>query len=198
MPSQPWGPAHGFHVLVDEVYLEWLHDQGVPSAATISPQVIVTSSLTKVFGLAGLRIGWILAAPALAERMRRFAGLFDNIVAHPSERAAARALDHAAEIIRPAAALVAGNRARLRDWIAATDDVSWVEPPAGAIGFVDLGLGDVASFVDRLARGRSTFVVPGHFFGVPTHVRIGLGVDPDVLDRGLTNLAAALRESRRS
>lgn len=192
------GAQRGFHVLVNEVYLEWLHDEGVPSAATISPQVIATSSLTKVFGLSGLRVGWILAAPPLAERMRRLAGLFDNIVAHPSERAAARALDHAAEIIQPVAALVARNRARLRDWVTATPGVGWVEPSAGAIGFVDLGIGNVAAFVERLARERATLVVPGRFFGVPTHIRIGLGVDSVVLERGLANLGAALRESRRS
>jgi hypothetical protein len=189
---------HGFYVLIDEVYLEWLHDSGVPSSATISPQMIATSSLTKVFGLSGLRIGWILAEPSLADRMRRFSGLFDNIVAHPSERLAVRALDRSQAIIGPSAELVARNHGHLRDWVAATPDVCWIEPPAGTTAFVDLGLGDASDFVDRLARERSTLVVPGRFFGVPSHVRIGLGVDSEMLNSGLENIGTQLSEYRRS
>jgi aspartate/methionine/tyrosine aminotransferase len=189
---------HGFYLLVDEVYREWLHGPGAPSSATFSPRIIVTSSVTKVWGLGGLRIGWILAEPGVAERMRRFAGLFDNVPAHPSERLAARALDRADAIIGSRRALVTTNRAILADWVQRTPGVAWAEPPAGAIGWVDLGIGDTTPFVDRLAREYGTSVVPGHFFGEADHVRIALGIDSSVLRRGLERIAAALATGARA
>lgn len=183
---------HGLHILVDEVYGEWLIERGALSAARASPRVVATSSLTKVWGLGGLRVGWVLAEPGLADRMRRFAGLFDNVLAHPSERLAVRALDRSAAIIGSHLALVARNLARLRAWVASTPGASWVEPAAGTVAFVDLGRGDTSAFVERLARGSRTLVVPGRFFGAPEGVRIGLGIDPALLDRGLARMSEAL------
>jgi aspartate/methionine/tyrosine aminotransferase len=183
---------HDFHILVDEVYGEWLREEGVPSTVHVSPRVVVTSSLTKVWGLGGLRVGWILAEPALAERMRRFASLFDNVIAHPSERLAVRALARSAAIIRPHGHLVTHNRRLVGRWVEATRGVQWVEPAAGAIAFLNLGIGDVWQFVARLARERSTLITPGVFFGAPEYVRIGFGVDSAVLEHGLTRIAEQL------
>lgn len=186
----------GFHVLVDEVYREWVHGKGstdgARSAATLSPRMIATSSVTKAFGLNALRIGWVLAEPALADRIRRFMGLFDNIVAHPSERLAARALDRADVILDARRPLLAGNRQRLAAWVASMPDVRWVEPTAGTVAWVDLGIGNTSDFVARLARDASTLVVPGHFFDAPDHVRVALGVASDTLARALQRIAAAL------
>lgn len=181
-----------FHLLVDEVYGEWLREAGLPSTVHISPRVIVTSSLTKVWGLGGLRVGWILAAPELALRLRLVAGLFDNIIAYPSERLAVRALERSAAIIAPHRALVAHNRDVVARWVATTPGVTWVPPAAGAIAFVDLGIGDVWRFAERLAHERATRVVPGHFFAAPEGVRIGLGVSSGVLEHGLTRISEAL------
>jgi aspartate/methionine/tyrosine aminotransferase len=187
--------SRGFYVIVDEVYGEWLREEGVPSTIHVSPHVIVTSSLTKVWGLGGLRVGWVLADPALAERMRHLAGLFDNIIAHPSERLAVRALERSAMIIGPHKRLVAHNRALLKRWIENTPDVTWAPPTAGATAFVNLGLGDVWRFADTLARKHGTRVVPGHFFGAPEYVRIGLGVDSALLEHGLTRIGEELQKT---
>src|SRR5690606_39256154 len=93
--------ARGFHVLVDGVYLEWLYDGGVPSAARLGPRFIVTSSLTKAYGLDGLRAGWILAPPEVADRIRRLEDLFSGHIAQPTQRLAAKALDRAAALLAP-------------------------------------------------------------------------------------------------
>ena len=192
----------GFHVLVDEVYREWVHGtgtgDGTRSAARISSRMIVTSSVTKVWGLGGLRIGWILAEPALANRMQRFAALFDNNPPHPSERLAARALDRSDAIIGTRRALVTANRAILAAWVQATPGVEWVEPAAGAVGWVNLGIGDTTPFVDRLARECGTTVVPGHFFGAADHVRVGLGTNSTVLQHGLQRIASLLARGDRA
>ena len=88
----------GVRVLVDEVYLDAAFEQAPPSAAFMGDQFIVTSSLTKVYGLSGLRCGWIIAEPALAERMWRINDVFGNIppdMAENGERGCAgRAASH--------------------------------------------------------------------------------------------------------
>jgi len=183
----------GVYVIVDEVYGEWLREAGVPSTIHVSPRVIVTSSLTKVWGLGGLRVGWVIAEPSLADRMRHMAGLFDNIIAHPSERLAVRALERSAAIIGPHVKLVTRNRDLVQRWVEGTPGVMWVPPAAGATAFVNLGLGDVWRFADALARAHGTRIVPGHFFGAPEYVRIGLGVDGATLELGLTRIGAALQ-----
>jgi aspartate/methionine/tyrosine aminotransferase len=190
------GERRGFHVLIDEVYREWVHGgrgpDGARSGATLSPRVIATTSVTKAFGLNALRIGWILAEPELAERMRRMMGLFDNIPAHPSERLAARALERAAAILDARRPLLAANRERVKQWVAATPGVRWTEPAAGSVAWVNLGIGDASEFVGELARTKSTLVVPGRFFGAAEHVRVALGVEARVLEGGLERVGDAL------
>jgi aspartate/methionine/tyrosine aminotransferase len=76
----------GAHVLVDEVYREMLFEPAPMSAFHIDKErFIVTSSLTKAYGLSGLRCGWVLAAPELARRMFRINDLHGATFAHPAE-----------------------------------------------------------------------------------------------------------------
>ena len=91
----------GAHVLVDEVYLEMLFDGDAPfsfpigeSLAAADNPFIVTSSLTKAYGLSGLRCGWILAPSILAQRMWRLNDLFAASAAHTAERMSVMAFDH--------------------------------------------------------------------------------------------------------
>ena len=151
--------------------------------------MIATSSVTKALGLNALRIGWVLAEPGLADRMRRFMGLFDNIVAHPSERLAARALDRADAILDARRPLLAENLQRVAAWVAATRGVSWVAPAAGTIAWIDPGIGDTTEFAARLAREQRTLVVPGYLFDAPGHIRLALGVDGGVLEEALRRIA---------
>jgi DNA-binding transcriptional MocR family regulator len=95
----------GARVLVDEVYLESLAVLGRPagSAARLGPEFVATSSLTKAYGLSGLRCGWVVAEPALARRMWRLNDLFGVIPAHPAERLSVVALDRLDRLDRVAA-----------------------------------------------------------------------------------------------
>ena len=89
----------GVRVMVDEVYLDAAFDQKPRSAALLGEQFIVTSSLTKVYGLSGLRCGWILADPELCERMWRLNDLFGSIPAHMAELASVIALGELPRIL---------------------------------------------------------------------------------------------------
>jgi hypothetical protein len=183
------------YVLADEVYLEWLYGVGdtVPSAIDISPRFVTTRSLTKAYGLAALRAGWILAEPSLAERMRKLNGLFTNSMAHPTERLAARALDHAEQILRWQRERVDRNRALVTDFITGQERLRWAEPVAGTVGFVHLEGEDVDAFIAKARADYEVSLVPGRFFGERDYFRMGFGMETSVVAGGLDRLGELLR-----
>jgi len=193
--------SYNAYVLVDEVYLEWLRDvpesdrvnpDPVRSAAALSPQLITTSSLTKAFGLGALHLGWSVAAPPVAARIRKTALLAGATPSHPSEQLALRALASADAIVSPWRTRTMHHRALVASWVAATAGASWCAPDAGATAFINLGRGDTRALIDRLIREYDTAVVPGHFFGASEYVRIGLGIETTRLSEGLRRLNDAL------
>ena len=187
--------SRDFHIVVDEVYLEWLYgdDPAMYSAINISPRFVTTRSLTKVFGLAALRAGWILAEPGLAKRMRRLNGLFASSMSHPAERLAARAFDHAKSLLENQRARVGRNRSIATKFIEAQPRLSWKAPGTGTVGFVRLDGGNVDALNERLSALES-LVVPGRFFGAADHFRMGFGMEESQLTEGLKRLATALEE----
>lgn len=185
--------TYGIHILMDEVYLEWVHGLAEPrSAINISPRFVTTRSLTKVYGLAALRAGWILAEPALARRMRMLNGLFTNSMAHPTERLAARALDAADSLLSAGRERVSRNAELVTRFVEDNERLSWVRPDAGTVGFVRLDTGDVDRLIDAMLAEYDTLVVPGRFFGAPDHFRLGFGMDEARLIEGLRRLGLAL------
>ncbi len=89
----------GARVLVDEVYLDAVYEGTPPSSFHLGPEFVVTNSLTKVYGLSGIRCGWILAEPDLARRMWRLNDLFASEQrAHPAELLGVAAFEHLAQI----------------------------------------------------------------------------------------------------
>ncbi len=169
--------------MIDEVYLEWLYDQGERTAASISPRFVTTRSLTKAYGLDAVRVGWILADDATAERLRRLMDLYSVKLVHASERLAAKALDHADAILLPARKRLNENRASVAAFIDSYDGLSWWTPPAGSVGLV-YWEGPVEKLVEELAR-RDSLVTPDRFFDVPNAFRIGFGMSTEDLKVGL-------------
>jgi aspartate/methionine/tyrosine aminotransferase len=189
--------SRDFNVLVDEVYLEWMYglsdDPAMRTAINISPRFVTTRSLTKVFGLAALRAGWILADAPLAKRMQRLNGLFASSMSHPAERLAARAFDHAEMLLERQRKRVDGNRSIVTRFIASEPRLSWIAPAAGTVGFVRLADGDVDALNERLM-AHDSLVAPGRFFGVDDHFRIGFGMEQRHLEEGLKRLSSALED----
>lgn len=189
--------AHGLYVLVDEVYLEWLHEAGEPTAALLGPRFITTRSLTKAYGLDALRAGWIIADKETAGRLRRLVDLFYVFMPHPAERMAARALDRAADIMKVLRPRLERNRRLVSDFVAAHAELSWAPPDGGTVAFVRLVRGSVDELERRLA-AMDTAVAPGRFFGAPDYFRLGMGMPSEVLAEGLRRLSAALAASSAS
>lgn len=189
--------SRGAYVLVDEVYLEACFDPEARTSFHLGPNFIVTSSLTKAFGLSGLRCGWIFAPPALAERMWRLNDLFGVIPAHPAELLSVIALDHLNEITAYARGRLDANRAVLRGFLGSRKDLIAIRPEAGTVAFPQFAGGRVDALCQLLREKYETSVVPGRFFELPEHFRIGIGGSTDLLEEGLKRLGQALDELAR-
>jgi len=181
----------GARVLVDEVYLDAVFDAPQSSAVHLGPAFLTTGSLTKVYGLSGLRCGWILAEPGLARRLWRLRDLFSNVQAHPAERLSVLAFDRLPALLARARARLDENRRAAAAFFATRPDLALAVPPYGTT-LAPRWRGDVASLCSVLRERYDTTVVPGHFFELPDHLRIGLGGDPAELAEGLRRLGLAL------
>ncbi|CAN5577818.1 pyridoxal phosphate-dependent aminotransferase [soil metagenome] len=202
----------GARVVVDEVYLEMLFGPGASTrssepvrrdelplvqaagAFSLGERFIVTSSLTKAYGLSGLRCGWILAAPELAHRIWRLNDLFAATAAHPAERMSVMAFDHLAQFRERARRLLNSNRPLVEAFLDSRNDLECFRPTAGSVFFPRLRQGDPEAFFKLLREKYETSVVPGSFFESPRHFRLGIGGETAALQAGLERLGAALDE----
>lgn len=182
------------HVLVDEVYLDACFDPQARSSFHLAGNFIVTSSLTKAFGLSGLRCGWIIAPRPLAERMWRINDLFGVIPAHIAELLSVIALDHLQEIENYARKRLETNRPILQQFLNSRRDLLAVPAGQGTTAFPQLASGCADALCQLLRDKYDTTVVPGRFFEMPDHFRIGIGGKTDLLEEGLKRLGKALDE----
>lgn len=184
----------GARVLVDEVYLDAVFEHRERSAFHLGKEFITTNSLTKVYGLSGLRCGWILAEPELARRMWRINDLFGVIPAHAAERLSCIALAHLEEIGARSRQLLETNRPLLNGFLASRAELSCPPLKFGTVAFPHLNVADVDHLCTYLREKYETSVVPGRFFEMPAHFRVGIGGATDALIAGLDRLGAALDE----
>ena len=186
----------GAHVLVDEVYLDMVPfaDGNIHQRSSIhlGDEFIVTNSLTKAYGLSGFRCGWILAEPELAKRIWRLNDLFNATPVHPGELLSVIALDNLERVRDRAIQLLRTNRAALDNFLDQRGDLEVFRPIAGTVVFPKLKGGSVDEFCDFLRAEYETSVVPGRFFEMPQHFRIGLGGDTEMTAEGLNRLSRAL------
>ena len=189
--------AAGAHVMVDEVYAEAQHDDAPPPApaAMLGEVFVSTNSLTKAYGLAGLRCGWIIAAEDLSRRIRETRDVVDGSGPFVAERLAHTAIGHLDRLRVRARHVFAENLATLRSTAAANSRIEWLEPQAGTTVFPRIrDIADTAPLVDRLIRHYDTVAVPGHFFQSPQHLRLSFSGRPDMVREAARRLDRALRE----
>src|SRR5580658_4495474 len=182
----------GAHVLVDEVYLDAVYENTPRTSFHLGPEFIVTSSLTKVYGLSGLRCGWILAQPDLARGMWQLNNLFGSIPAHPAELLSLAAFEHLDFIRARARKVVEADRALLAEFMARQSAVSAPRTAWGTTAFLKLHGSDVDALLSRLRIEYETTAVPGRFFETPDRFRIGMGVNTEMFGEGLRRLGLAL------
>lgn len=184
----------GARVLVDEVYLEAIFENPPRSSVHLGPQFISTNSLTKGYGLSGLRCGWVLATAELAERMRLLHDVFGAVGPQPSERLSVVAIQKLPKFIARAKNILETNRAVLNDFLDAREELLSSRSEQGTTSFPLLMKGRVDALWDLLYKKYDTSFVPGRFFESPQHLRIGMCCEPSLFAGGIERFGRALDE----
>jgi aspartate/methionine/tyrosine aminotransferase len=185
----------GARVLVDEVYMETLFEDSPRTSFHLGNEFVVTSSLTKAFGLSGLRCGWIFAELELAKRMWLLNDLFAATPVHAGERLSVVAMQQLSEIGARAKELLDRNRKLLNEFLDTREELEAIRPEFGTVMFPRVRSGSSEDLCQLLREKYETSVVPGRFFEMPAHFRIGIAGDTGVLEAGLERLASALDEA---
>ena len=181
------------HLLVDEVYLECLFRSRPESCVHAGPNVLTTNSLTKAYGLDGVRAGSILGPPGMIARAQRINDLVTNNSVAAGERMALAAFRRLRDLDRRAHAILDPNLAQLRTYFGREPRLRAVIPEGGNVVFPRLPSAiDSDRLVRHLVKNASTLVVPGRFFEAPRHIRLSFGCSASLLGRGLLNLSRAL------
>src|SRR5947207_321745 len=182
----------GALVLVDEVYLDAVYQNTPRTSFHLGPEFVVTSSLTKVYGVSGLRCGWILAQPALAWKMRCLNDLYSATPVFPGELLSVIAFQHLDLLRQRTRRIVEADRKLLRDFLRQQSSLSAVSTEWGTTSFPRLVNGNADAFLERLRSEFDTSAAPGRFFEMPDHFRIGMGVNTEMFAEGLNRTSRAL------
>jgi capreomycidine synthase len=185
----------GSYLVWDGAFAEMTYDRPpLPDPGIWYDRTITLGTLSKGYGLPGLRVGWCLAAP---ETLERFVHLRDYITLHLSpliEMVAERAVRKAHILLRIRMEQARANLNALAHWVESHREfVDWVRPQGGVCAFIRMpGGGDVEAFCHRLARECRVLLVPGTCFGYPGFVRLGFGGPTPKFEEGLARLSELL------
>ncbi len=188
-------------LVFDETYREMCFDEILPSASELSPNVISVSSLSKTYGLPGIRIGWI--ACRNQQLMQTFLAAKEQIMICNSvvdEEIAFRFLQKKNERLPQISEKIRQHFQIVKDWIRSEQHMEWVEPSGGVVCFPRIKAEssiNVENFYRILNQKYKTFVGPGHWFEMDrSYMRIGYGwPTTDELRRGLQNISLSLSET---
>jgi len=188
-------------LLLDETYRELAYGEPLPVAASLSPRAVSVSSMSKTYGLPGLRMGWIVCRdPELSETLLAAKEQILICGSAIDEEIAARVLEARPRVLPAIREKIARHLEVVREWVASQDVFEWVEPRAGVVCMPRFRAGidvDVDRFYDALLAEHGTYVGPGHWFEQDRRsFRLGFAwPDGDQLERGLAGLLAAARDT---
>lgn len=166
----------GGWMLLDEIFLPFINSHEWRTAAALHSRIIATGSLTKVWGLSGLRIGWIIASPDLIYRFQRLMDYMHVVQPLFSEVAAYRILEGGMSdrLLSQARRTAAENLPLVEAALAKLPGLEAVKPDGGIVIFVRRSDGkSTEAFTERLFRESNVLVQPGRYFGEPAGFRIG-------------------------
>jgi len=192
--------SRNIYLMFDETYRELAFGDRLPGAASLSSKVISISSMSKSYGLPGIRIGWL--ATTSQEVLDSVLAIREQVsIANGaiSEEIASKVLERQDDFIQRVRQHVAANFDVVRTWIDTQNALQWVPPEAGVVALPQIkpttGL-DPDMFYQRLVDDYKTFVIPGRCFEMDNHhFRLGYGGTMKELKRGLENIGTALLAS---
>jgi aspartate/methionine/tyrosine aminotransferase len=189
--------AAGAYLIVDEAY-RWLDIPGgitlAPPARDLGPRAISVGTLSKPFGLPGLRLGWLVAPPEVAAACWAHRDYISLSPGKLSDALAVLALRHVDAVRARNHAIIAENLRVADRWFADHADlVSWTPPRAGLLALMRYSA-DIPSLQlsNLLAEQYGVLLVPGSAFGYEGHLRLGVGQTPSIFAEGLRRVARCL------
>ena len=184
--------SRGTMLLIDEVYRDFRAGP-LGSGRRLGPNVVTTSSFTKVYGLGNLRAGWILGPPDVIARLREMIDVFESIGPTPAQAFFRRSFEIVDTLRHEALARAEAGWSVVEAWAKEEPRVQVSKPAGGIIAWVRLPEGRTGSDVARrLETEHDVAVVPGRFFEDDSGIRIGFGGDPSDVRRGLESLSRVL------
>jgi len=182
-------------VFIDEVYSKYYRDK---SLFIDYPEFVVTSSLSKFYGLGSLRTGWAFAPAAIVEKALNFSDFLTPEIPFPPLYLAHLLLEHPllSELEQRIRQRIRTNREIISAYFDRTEFLSCYIPKNGLLFFPEMKSAvDVKKFYARLYKKYHMVVTEGRFFQMPRHFRIAGICDPETLAGGLQRLEDALRDS---
>jgi aspartate/methionine/tyrosine aminotransferase len=187
---------HGAWILSDEVYRgAEIDGQETASMWGRSERAIITSGLSKAYGLPGLRIGWIASQPSLIASLWSY---HDYVTIAPgalSDRLARVALapERRGRLLERTRTILRRNLPLIEAWLRDAGGFHWITPEAGAIIYVGYDHPiNSTTLVTRLREEKSVLIVPGDHFGMDRYLRLGFGEPPEYNRAGLERLKELL------
>ncbi len=184
--------CHGATVISDEHYRFLPHDRPAPlkTLASSDGAVIATGSITKCFGVIGLRVGWIAAPSELITQIRDFRDYLTHTLSPLSDRLAAIALENRSRFMKKSITTLKKNRDRLCEMIDCCPGLSIEAPEGGIVAFprykIDLSCDD---FTRGLLETHGIFVLPGSSFEMEKSFRVNMGQEPPVFSEAMDCIA---------
>lgn len=189
----------GCLLLVDETYRDLSLTGKLPMAASLGKHVISVSSLSKAYGVPGIRVGWIINTdPDLQEKFLAAKEQISICGSVINEWVAEQILERRDAFLTPTLAEWRRRLDRIATWIAGEELLEWVRPSGDVVCFPRMKAdppGGTDAFYRRLLQDHGTYVGPGHWFEMPDrYFRLGYGwPTADELEGGLAGISAALR-----
>jgi len=187
--------AKGIYVLIDEIFLDGVTDHQVSAFGLTN--VIITSSMTKVYGLGGQRTGWIVGPPEIAAKCQLAKSHTNGSSSYVGEMMNAYALRNARKLLlQRFKKLSMSNFQILGEWMAANQDImEWVQPHGGIMCFPKYRVKTSSiKLCQKLLDDHGVMVNPGEYFNMNGHIRLGYACSEDTLRNGLNALGKGLRE----
>jgi aspartate/methionine/tyrosine aminotransferase len=189
--------AVGAWIVADEIYrgAEVSTDETSPTFWGRSDRVVITSGLSKAFGMPGLRVGWVAGPTEVIERVWQHHDYTTLTPGMLADRLAGVAMqpDVRERIFARTRSIIRANLPRLEEWLLTHPAFRYAKPHAGAIAYVtyDGSLGS-EELIERIREEQSVLLVPGVMFGGGRGIRFGFGYDIEHTMKGLERVDVTL------
>ena len=187
----------GAYLMVDETYRDLMFETPPPLAASMSSMAISLTSMSKTWGLPGIRIGWAVADRPIIQAIRTVREQITICNSSLGEAITKEILHKRSEILPVIRKAVISNYKIVENWMNNQDLLEWIEPKSGVVAAPRLRKGgDIDHLCELLVKKYKTFTVPGSRMELNGYFRLGFGGSQEELIRGLEQLSKALKEIR--